>query len=951
MIVVVADETALEGAEEIVGTTIGDWDTSVGGVAILRCHVPESRGGWVEVDAMVCTPQGVTVVEVKGFTARQDGTLATPPNGPWTVDGAHAALYHAVRVPNPFVQVRRQVFAVKNLLQQAGIFGWVNAVVALVPQPGAHITLEEARIADGYRAVLVSESATALRDYFQAETGRTVRLSVRDVRRVFEALNLGHLLPSRVALADQGFPARLEPSTSSRPMGPGVADLPSADLTSTEEVAMDSEETPPAAPAFLAAIDRLSKRPKGVAGFGAPEVSNVDGESPARGEADTASAVDSSSTSAGDEASTAPTAKTGSAQLAFALGAASAPQEKASARGESAANSAGASAKPAEGPGQAAADDSGADASVTSSEDVESSGSVGENSPMPAEFGDHGGDAASDEDDLDDVRAPDETGTDSLAGDSHDSTSSTKLVSLHKSDSAPLANEGAELTSGTDKVDNDRGNTGVAVAGAAAAVGIAGAVAVAKRKGAGEAGRGATSDARNSDDPTAASDSADVAEDNDVADSGKARTAAAAAIIGAAGAVAAARAASSRGVAASVTASPSDTARPSDQAGDPADLRSPVTSSAPTDDERVAIPSDTTRPSDLAGDRADRLQPGDTPAPADNQRTAANPSDMPPASDQAGGQAAADDQRAASPSGTTYPSDPANDRANHRPIATSAPSGDERIKDRDGHSPDQFSPADDRDAHSRDSANSVGDDGHWADWVDPHASPRAARGVRQWRAQRDRRPVQPSLIDRLRDRRATSQRRGMRIGPALGLVLFIAIFGVGFFTIAAVHASRLQLADYDAMCREGKTFNSAAQYRPGGPSPVYLSGALGHSIGDTNSRVWHPTDPADVQLIACLDQRALGQLVETCQFPGKPVGRTVNLFRAEYEIIVYEARTHREVARANLIGDRYAEDPTDTRADRCAAAANAPDELGRRVGLPSAAQVTGFLAPLVGASR
>lgn len=46
MIVVVADETELEGAEEVVAAAIREWAASeVGGVAIFRCHVPESRGG------------------------------------------------------------------------------------------------------------------------------------------------------------------------------------------------------------------------------------------------------------------------------------------------------------------------------------------------------------------------------------------------------------------------------------------------------------------------------------------------------------------------------------------------------------------------------------------------------------------------------------------------------------------------------------------------------------------------------------------------------------------------------------------------------------------------------------------------------------------------------------------------------------------------------------------
>ncbi|MFF0544278.1 NERD domain-containing protein [Nocardia thailandica] len=241
MIVVVADGTELDGAEQVVGRAMRDWDPSIGGVAVFRCHVPEYRGGSVEVDALVCTPRGVTVVEVKGFTARQNGTLVTPANGPWKVGDDLAALYHPDRAPNPFLQVRRQVFATKNLLQRAGITGWVNAVITLLPQPWARVAYDETRLADGYRVLIADRNGcVALREYFRSEIGRTVRLSIDDVATVFHTLNLDHLLPSPEDLAAHGFPDEFQTVGDRRPAPERAA-----------------------GPGFLAAIDRLGRGDSG----------------------------------------------------------------------------------------------------------------------------------------------------------------------------------------------------------------------------------------------------------------------------------------------------------------------------------------------------------------------------------------------------------------------------------------------------------------------------------------------------------------------------------------------------------------------------------------------------------------------------------------------------------------------------------------------------------------
>ncbi|MFD4355572.1 NERD domain-containing protein [Nocardia sp. NPDC058518] len=729
VIVVVADESELEGAEQIVGAALRDQAFQAGGVAVFRCHVPESRGGSVEVDALVCTPQSVTIVEVKGFTARQEGTLATPPNGPWTIDGEPAALYHAVRVPNPFVQVRRQVFAAKSLLQQSGIFGWVNAVIALVSQPGAEITIEESRIADGYRAVLIDrDDVGALHDYFQAESGRTVRLSVDDVTRVFAALNLGHLLPAPDALMAQGFPAVLDPATTSRPAAPTAVELDSPSETEESATAANSAAapvsstrvTPAATPAFLAAIDRLAHR--------AP-------------------------TSAHPEESATPT------------------------RSEEAAQS----PSPSEEFTDTQAEES--------NEVAASAPAVEQPTPESAEPATNEAPAAEvTEEDL----SPDEHPERETAGE--DTTShSESVVSLSKS--VARTESGATVDPVVDGTEHT-----------------------------------ASESSEHRHEPTP---------DDEIAATGTPVGADAGPKVGSGPAVGAAvGTAAALGAAAAV-----GTARSTGRTGS---WSTPSTASGTT----AVAPS---------------YHSAEPEAPQKNPE-------------------------------------------------------------------------------------------HWSDWVESDRTPRQPTLSERWRSWR--RGNGPSLIEQWHNRpvrERSAPRRGLRVGPGVALVLFIALFGAGFFAITAVQASRFEMSDFDRMCGEDKKpFPNAAPYQRDGARPIYLSGELTTMVHPDDPTAWNPDDPSTVQLIACMKQLELRELVQTCQYgpsSGAPIGRTVNLFRATYEVAVYELHTGREVAKATMLGERYSADPSNTDQDRCRAAADAPDYLGRRLGQPSTAQLTGFLAPLVHSPR
>lgn len=809
MIVVVADESELEGAEQIVGAALRDQAFRAGGIAVFRCHVPENRGGSVEVDALVCTPQSVTIVEVKGFTARQEGTLATPPNGPWTIDGEPAALYHAARVPNPFVQVRRQVFAAKSLLQQSGIFGWVNAVITLVPQPGAEITIEETRIADGYRAVLVDrDDASALHDYFQAESGRTVRLSIDDVTRVFAALNLGHLLPRPDALTAQGFPAALDPATTARPAAPTAVDLDTAPGTAnsaTRTASTGSSVAKAAAPpAFLAAIDRLahrtspSARPEETTPSPAAETAQSPSpRSVSRGTGDNDAEADTPATALDESVpDRAYSDSDVAAEVSPSVASAEPLARVAAERRESTENSATDGPSPSDAFAAEQADEPAAD--DTTPVGLSSSDPAGQ----PAERGLHETQAAPRR----------EIATAAAAVSEHD-TDEQSRADLGTGQSPKAGNEAAQSPASPESaVSLHKSSAGIEP----------GTISTASADGRGDEVEATTSTG------SSASHHERPPEDDD----------------------------SSRGA-------------PPDAGGTAAGTGTMISTAAAFG---AAAAAGSTR----------------SPDPAQNQSWSSP---------------------AAPPS--------------HRPSESNVPQASSE---------------------------------RWSDWVEHDQTTRRPTPAQRWRAWRQ--GSGGSLIERWHNRPVRerhSPRLGLRVGPGVALLLFIALFGAGFFAITAVQASRFEMSDYDRMCGEDKKpFPNAAPYQRDGARPIYLSGDLTTMVEPGDPTAWNPRDPSTVQLIACVRQLELRDLVQTCQYgpsPDAPIGRTVNLFRATYEVAVYELHTGREVAKATMLGERYSTDPSNTDPDRCRAAADAPDYLGRRLGQPSTAQLTGFLAPLVHADR
>lgn len=194
----------------------------------------------------------------------------------------------------------------------------------------------------------------------------------------------------------------------------------------------------------------------------------------------------------------------------------------------------------------------------------------------------------------------------------------------------------------------------------------------------------------------------------------------------------------------------------------------------------------------------------------------------------------------------------------------------------------------------------------------------------------------------------TSGGRGARYAIAVG-VAGAALAAVTGTVFAASGFARFDVAEYGAVCQgEGGT-TVAAPYAASGPSPIHLAGELSEFTPAGPAAVWRPVDARSVQLVACVSEVGLGELVRTCQFPpapGQPVGRTLNLFAMAYRLSVYEARTGNRLAAIDLTGERFAVDPAVTDTDVCRAATGAPEDglPGRRHSRLSQQQVQRALA-------
>ncbi len=191
------------------------------GLLLANVNVAE-RGdrGSRQVDGILISPHGLVVLEVKGFTRTQPGTVHAPLNGTWTVDGQPAAIYSSDGEANPLQQVQGAVYAVKNALTAADVDpGFVVGLVVLV---GRDLRLTGSKLGNGFDLVLGTRSK--LRRYLHEMATQTKIWDADRVIEVCKALQMAEFAPDHPELLDPisggGFPELLTQPRRQSPLRP-----------------------------------------------------------------------------------------------------------------------------------------------------------------------------------------------------------------------------------------------------------------------------------------------------------------------------------------------------------------------------------------------------------------------------------------------------------------------------------------------------------------------------------------------------------------------------------------------------------------------------------------------------------------------------------------------------------------------------------------------------------
>jgi hypothetical protein len=141
---------------------------------------------------------------------------------------------------------------------------------------------------------------------------------------------------------------------------------------------------------------------------------------------------------------------------------------------------------------------------------------------------------------------------------------------------------------------------------------------------------------------------------------------------------------------------------------------------------------------------------------------------------------------------------------------------------------------------------------------------------------------------------------------------------------------------YRAMCEKPHGFKQAAAHSATAPHPVFVYGYWDvrennpKMFGPAGLDVWDPTDPAKVQLVACVDPIGRGDFVKRCDYSassgslGDPVGGPAgptgyyakNMYKTNFRLTLYEARTGKRVFSTQFAGDNFGPDENESR-DPC----------------------------------
>ncbi|PXX65134.1 nuclease-like protein [Nocardia tenerifensis] len=221
MLVRVTPGAQLSGAEQEFVECLRSYPSAA--LAVIDLRVGDRR-----IDAVVWTPRGLTVLEVKGFRRRQSGILSISADGPWKISDADADLDEPAGSPSD--RLEHGISAVRTTLERALIDpGHVCGAVVLVPFRGAVVRPSRTNLRPGLDVVVGNVAdATELRIYIEGFSAGPRKWTADRVIGDCAALGLAELAPSRADLVAAGFEqvAQESPSVIARPPKPRVEPTP-----------------------------------------------------------------------------------------------------------------------------------------------------------------------------------------------------------------------------------------------------------------------------------------------------------------------------------------------------------------------------------------------------------------------------------------------------------------------------------------------------------------------------------------------------------------------------------------------------------------------------------------------------------------------------------------------------------------------------------------------------
>jgi hypothetical protein len=182
----------------------------------------------------------------------------------------------------------------------------------------------------------------------------------------------------------------------------------------------------------------------------------------------------------------------------------------------------------------------------------------------------------------------------------------------------------------------------------------------------------------------------------------------------------------------------------------------------------------------------------------------------------------------------------------------------------------------------------------------------------------------------------------------------VIALGAGAFALF-IRDRPVAVEQYRTMCEKPRGFKQAATLSATPPHPVFVDG---YWIIRANNRemfsaaeleVWAPINPAKVQLVACVRNIGRGEFVKRCDYTGTSNRHSVNLYKTNLQVTVYEARTGKHVATVQIAGDNFGatqDRPIDPCPDTLYVRASNPPNTDRD-GEPYIREIQNALAPHV----